>query len=195
MLPVGRVDDVERVLALLLPDAGLAPVPAEEQPAVPVAVPELAAVPAAVSGAAVLPVAPVAPTPSLVERGLTSKGGADGYTNAPRRAAWLRPFSWRRTGFALTPNTVLLRRGVIARELTLVPFARVQSVGVSQGPIQRRLDLGGVHLHTVAGPVSAQLGVLDRLVAAELFEQLARGAVASAASDTSHHWGTPPEVL
>ncbi|AMB57576.1 PH domain-containing protein [Microterricola viridarii] len=187
VLPVGRLDDVERVLALLLPGSGLMPELAAAT------APEPAFSPEGMSGP--VPVAPAAASPSLIERGLTSKGGADGYSNAPRRAAWLRPFSWRRTGFALTPNTVLLRRGVIARELTLVPFARVQSVGLSQGPIQRRLDLSGVQLHTVAGPVSARLSVIDTRVCAELFEQLAGGAVASAASDTSHHWGTPQEAF
>ncbi|PPL19867.1 PH domain-containing protein [Microterricola pindariensis] len=206
VLPVGRIDDVERVLALLLPGAGLQPEPADA--AAPALAVSVGMPPAAGDGAlagapdgalsglpGAAPVAPVAATPSLIERGLTSRGGADGYTNAPSRAAWLRPFSWRRTGFALTASTVLLRRGVISRELTLVPFARVQSVGASQGPIQRRLGLGGVQLHTVAGPVSARLGVIDRAVSAELFEQLAAGAVASGASDTSHHWGTPQEAF
>ncbi len=182
VLPVGRIDDVERVLALLLPEAGLLP-EASQPPMTDAATAIPGGEPAALA------------TPSIVERGLTSRGGADGFTNAPRRAAWLRPFSWRRTGFTLTPNTVLLRRGVIARELALVPFARVQSVGVTQGPIQRRLGLGGVALHTVAGPVSAQLSVIDQHVVAELFEKLAAGAVASGASDTSHHWGSPQEVL
>lgn len=206
VLPVGRIDDVERVLALLLPESGLLPagsgftalapgaVPAEpaERPALTI---ELPAAPSAESATGLpteleLPTVADAAIPSLIERGLVSKGGADGFTNAPRRAAWLRPFSWRRTGFALTENTVLLRHGVVARELALVPFARMQSVGVTQGPIQRKLRLGGVHLHTVAGPVSARLSTIDDTVAAELFETLAAGAVASDASDTSHRWGS-----
>lgn len=216
VLPVGRIDDVERVLALLLPESGLLPAGSGFTALAPGAVPAersaLTAEPAAgvpaepaarlatessteSSTSAELPTAELptsadAAIPSLIERGLVSTGGADGFTNAPRRAAWLRPFSWRRTGFALTENTVLLRHGVVARELALVPFARMQSVGVTQGPIQRRLRLGGVHLHTVAGPVSARLNTLDDMVAAELFETLSAGAVASDANDTSHRWGS-----
>jgi putative membrane protein len=210
VLPVGRIDDVERVLALLLPESGLLPAgsgftalapgavpaapPAPVEPGTGMGVDTATALPTALPPAAELPAelptAADAAIPSLIERGLVSKGGADGYTNAPRRAAWLRPFSWRRTGFALTENTVLLRHGVISRELALVPFARMQSVGVAQGPIQRRLRLGGVHLHTVAGPVSARLSTIDDGVAAELFETLSAGAVASGASDTSHRWGS-----
>ncbi|MET1020403.1 MAG: PH domain-containing protein [Microterricola sp.] len=205
VLPVGRIDDVERVLALLLPESGLLPagtgftalapgaVPVEPPAPTAEAPTELSNVLSAERSAelpAELPSADDAAIPSLIERGLVSKGGADGFTNSPRRAAWLRPFSWRRTGFALTENTVLLRHGVVARELALVPFARMQSVGATQGPIQRRLRLGSVHLHTVAGPVSARLTTIDHTVAAELFETLGAGAVASGANDTSHRWGS-----
>ena len=125
---------------------------------------------------------------ALIRRGLTSRGGDDGFVNAPRRAAWLRPFSWRRTGYAVSSGAVLLRRGVLARELVLVPLARLQSVGINQGPVRRRLRLASARLHTVAGPVSATLGVIDVGEAERLLETVTAGAVASADSDTSHHW-------
>jgi len=125
---------------------------------------------------------------ALIQRGLTSRGGDDGFANAPRRAAWLRPFSWRRTGYAVSAGAVLLRRGVLSRELVLVPLARLQSVGINQGPVRRRLRLASARLHTVAGPVSATLGVIDVGEAERLLETVTAGAVASADSDTSHHW-------
>ena len=125
---------------------------------------------------------------ALIQRGLTSRGGDDGFVNAPRRAAWLRPFSWRRTGYAVSAGAVLLRRGVLSRELVLVPLARLQSVGINQGPVRRRLRLATARLHTVAGPVSATLGVIDVGEAERLLETVTAGAVASADSDTSHHW-------
>jgi len=125
---------------------------------------------------------------ALIGRGLTSRGGDDGFHNAPRRAAWLRPFSWRRTGYAVAADVALLRRGVLARDLVLVPLARLQSVGIDQGPIRRRLRLATARLHTVAGPVSATLGVIDSNESVRLFEAVSAGAVASADSDTSHHW-------
>ena len=37
---------------------------------------------------------------ALIQCGLLSRGGDDGFRNAPRRAAWLRPFSWRQIGRA-----------------------------------------------------------------------------------------------
>ncbi|TFC95911.1 hypothetical protein E3T28_12900 [Cryobacterium sinapicolor] len=128
---------------------------------------------------------------TLIERGLRSKGGDDGFTNAPRRAAWLHPFSWRRTGYTVSDGIALLRRGVIARELVLVPLARLQSVAISQGPVTRMLRLGSARLHTVAGPVSAYLGVVDAAEALVFFDRIASGAVSSAQADTSHHWNQP----
>ncbi len=125
---------------------------------------------------------------ALIERGMRGAGGSDGFVNAPRRAAWLRPFSWRRTGYAVSAGVALLRRGVISRELILVPLARLQSVGIDQGPIRRMLRLASARLHTVAGPVVASLSVVDVDEAVRLFERIAAGAVESANLDTSHRW-------
>ncbi|MEF3403213.1 PH domain-containing protein [Agromyces sp. CCNWLW203] len=152
VLPVGTVDDVHRVLALLLPDAA-----AEVEP--------------------------------LVDAGLVGRGDDGGFSVTPKRAAWLRPFSWRRIGLAETAGVAVIRRGALIRSLSLVPLARMQSVALSVGPIERALDLATLRLHTVTGPVSAVVPVADLPVATALFERLAHEAIERAASDTSHHWG------
>ena len=126
---------------------------------------------------------------SLLDGGLFGKGSAgDGYTSSPPRAAWLRWFSWKRNGFAITPEGVLLRKGAVWRELIIVPTPRVQSVSVSQGPLYRRCRLASVHLHTVAGPISAKLGAVDQSVALEFFRTVATVTISSATADTSHRW-------
>jgi putative membrane protein len=126
---------------------------------------------------------------ALVERGLTARGtDDDGFVNSPRRAAVLRWFSWRRNGFALRPGAILLRKGAIWRELIVVPDPRLQSVSVRQGPLLRRLRLASVHLHTVSGPIVAQLGALDRDDALAFFEASSAAAVRAARLDTSDHW-------
>ena len=138
--------------------------------------------------ALLLPDAATAVDP-FVDAGLTGRDGAGGFSRTPRRAAWLRPFSWRRIGWAGVDGIALLRRGWLLRSLTFVPLARMQSVAVTVGPVQRLLDLASVRIHTVAGPVVATLPVADRTEAGELFERLADEAVERAASDTSHRWG------
>jgi len=124
----------------------------------------------------------------LVFSGLESKGGDDGFTNSPKRAAVLRWFSWRRNGFALTPSATLLRKGAIWRELVIVPDARMQSVAVRQGPILRRLKLAGIRIHTVAGPITPSLGALDVAAVLSFFAETADAAVRNGSTDTSHRW-------
>ena len=153
ILPVGDVEDVRRVLGLMLPEF---------------------------AGDEAL---------ALAEIGLGGRGDLDdGFTSSPRRAAVLRWFSWRRNGFAVSPGSVLLRKGAIWRELVIVPHPRVQSVSVAQGPLLRRLRLVSAHVHTVAGPISAQLGAIDRDAALLLFERVADAAVRASGLDTSHRW-------
>src|SRR5690554_3885316 len=125
----------------------------------------------------------------LLEDGLTAKGTeGDGFVNSPRRAAWLRWFSWQRNGFAITPDAILLRQGVVWRTLVVVPAPRVQSVSVSQGPLYRLCRLASIQLHTVAGPISAELGAVDRDAALSFFTEVADVTVQSVAADTTHRW-------
>lgn len=124
----------------------------------------------------------------LFERGLAGRDGDADFTVSPRRAAVVRWFSWRRNGFALFPGAVLLRRGAIWRELAIVPTPRVQSVAVEQGPLARSLRLANVHVHTVAGPISARLGALGADDAQALFRDVAAAAVAAASADRTHRW-------
>jgi putative membrane protein len=123
----------------------------------------------------------------LVVSGLARALPGDGYTGSPRRAAVFRWFSWRRNGFALEPEAVLLRRGAIWRSLIVVPTARMQSVSLRQGPLLRMLRLADVHVHTVAGPIRATLEDLDAVVAAGFFRDVASSGVAAAQRESVAH--------
>lgn len=128
---------------------------------------------------------------SLVEDGMlaAARGTAeDPYTTTPRRARWLRPLSWRRNGLLLTPREVLLRRGMLRRTLVLLPLARLQSVRIAQGPVDRALRIAGITGHTVAGQVSGSVGILDRDDALAAWAGIESAALAAAAGDRSHRW-------
>ncbi|HXR43748.1 MAG TPA: PH domain-containing protein, partial [Pseudolysinimonas sp.] len=131
----------------------------------------------------------------LVEAGLQRGRPGDGYTTSPRRAAVIRWFSWRRNGFALEPEAVLLRRGAIWRELIVVPMARMQSVAVHQGPLLRALRLASAHVHTVAGPIRASVGALDTAVVDGMFRDVAAAGIAAAQADRTHRWRADAPVL
>jgi putative membrane protein len=199
LLPVGDEADVRRVLELVLPElVGVAA--AEVQAEVQAEAREEASGPSAESASTAEPAqtgadAHASRTLSLVEDGLTSRGSEGGFTTSPRRAAVLRWFSWRRNGFRTAPGALLLRKGAIWRELVVVPLPRMQSVGLSQGPLLRRLRLAAVHLHTVQGPIIATIGALDQDDAMRFFEGAARDAVTSARADRTHRWGASSESL
>ena len=125
----------------------------------------------------------------LAEHGLTAPGGPDdGFTNSPRRAAWLRWFSWRRNGFAVTASAVLIRKGAIWRELVIVPHPRLQSVAIAAGPLYRAMHLVGAQLHTVSGPITPSLGAIDRDAGIRFFRDVAGAAIEGAARDATHRW-------
>jgi putative membrane protein len=128
----------------------------------------------------------------VVVRGLTGRGGDEDFIPAPRRARWLRPLAWRRTGFRLTDQTVLARAGFLHRELVVVPDARMQSVSLRQGPFERMLRVATVHPHVVSGPVPTRLRLVDVDRASALFGELAAIGVGARLADVSHRWGDRP---
>jgi putative membrane protein len=70
---------------------------------------------------------------------------------APRRAALKSPLRYRHLAIAVSDRTVATRSGRLGVRTSWVPLAKVQSLRWVQGPVQRRLRLGGVHVD-VAGP-------------------------------------------
>ncbi|MDQ7904286.1 PH domain-containing protein [Phytohabitans sp. ZYX-F-186] len=77
------------------------------------------------------------------------------FTPPSRRARWLHPLSWRILGAALTDQVVAHREGLLTRQVLVVPYARIQSVRVVRGPLQRRLGLATVYADTAGGPSAA----------------------------------------
>ncbi|AAT89837.1 hypothetical protein ATY41_04540 [Leifsonia xyli subsp. xyli] len=122
--------------------------------------------------------------------GMTSRG-RDDFTGSPVRAAWVRPLSWRRTGYRNIDGALLLRRGFVWRSLAIVPLARLQSLELLQGPVDRALGLTAARFHTVSGPVRPRLAAIDAETGVALFETVSTDAIAAARSDQSHRWGAP----
>lgn len=79
-------------------------------------------------------------------------------TGVPRRARWLHPFAQPVLGAGLGERVFAARRGALTRELVIVPYARIQSVRVVRGPLQRALGLATVHVDTAGGAGAAAQG-------------------------------------
>lgn len=125
---------------------------------------------------------PLLERPAL-ETASLGDGPAPGWALVSPRARWLDPWSWRRTGYAVSEHGVLIRHGRFSRQVVIVPHARIQSLTLRAGPLQRRLDLAGVHLISIPGPVKPHVPHLDLHAAEQLLtEQTARSREARAAA-------------
>jgi membrane protein YdbS with pleckstrin-like domain len=89
-------------------------------------------------------------------------------------AWWLRLVSRavRSWGYAEREDDLLIRRGVLVRRLTIVPYGRMQFVDVRIGPIERLLGIATVQLHTAAAATDAYIPGLPTEEAARLRDVL-----------------------
>ncbi|MDO5676114.1 MAG: PH domain-containing protein [Propionibacteriaceae bacterium] len=100
------------------------------------------------------------------------------------KAKWLTPITFSTHTWGIGEHVVVTTHGLLERVTTIVPHRRMQSASIHQGPIQRRLKVASVHVHTTDGPVNQRLYHLDEAVARQVFEEQvarAREARASAA--------------
>ncbi|QQO77278.1 PH domain-containing protein [Actinomyces sp. HMT897] len=118
---------------------------------------------------------------------------------APRRSRWLAPLGWRCQAVALTSTCVVIRRGRWRRRVTVVPYPRIQSLRLRQGPVARRLGLAGVLLNMV--DATSLMGCLvrrmDQADAARTGEMVARRALERREQEHLDRWleraaGTAP---
>ena len=89
--------------------------------------------------------------------------------------------SVRSWGYAERADDLLVTRGVLNRQLVVVPYGRMQFVDVTAGPLDRRFGLATVQLHTAAAATDAQIPGLVPAEAARLRDRLAARGEAGAA--------------
>jgi putative membrane protein len=130
-----------------------------------------------------LGVAPPGDARSVVAAAMSGSGGDQGFVTSPRQARWLDPLAWRRNGYRVTDEALLVRRGRLHRHVEFVPHARTQSCGIRQAMLQRPLGLASFHLHSTPGPIDPVVPHLSTADAAVLLaEQAARARRARAAA-------------
>ena len=88
---------------------------------------------------------------------------------------------WAAWGYAEREDDLLVRRGVLVRRLSVVPYGRMQYVDVTAGPLDRRLGLARVTLHTAAAASDASIPGLPAAEADRLRDRLAALGEARAA--------------
>jgi membrane protein YdbS with pleckstrin-like domain len=79
----------------------------------------------------------------------------------------------RAIGYAERADDLLVRRGIMFRQLVVVPYGRMQYVDVTAGPLARRFGFAAVQLHTASPATTASIDGLAPEEAARLRERLA----------------------
>ncbi len=75
-------------------------------------------------------------------------------------------------GYAERDDDLLVRHGLLIRRLSIVPYARMQFVDVTAGPLERLFNLATVQLHTAAAASDARVPGLRPVEAARLRDRL-----------------------
>ena len=78
----------------------------------------------------------------------------------------------RAWGYAERDQDLLVRHGLLIRRLSIVPYARMQFVDVTAGPLERAFGLATVQLHTAAAASDAKVPGLPPEEAARLRDRL-----------------------
>ena len=94
---------------------------------------------------------------------------------------WWPRARYEHWSFALGPATLELRRGVLWRSETSVPYFRIQRVDIERGPVERRWGVAELRVRTAAHAGDARLPGIAETDA----EDLRRTILTRASDDTT----------
>ena len=120
------------------------------------------------------PIALAAAIPSWVFGGATAGIPVTAAVVLLAAFAWLvlrgRYRSW---GYLERADDLVVRHGLLFRQVSVVPYGRMQFIDVSAGPIDRLFGLATVQLHTAAAASDARIPGLAQEEADRLRDRLA----------------------
>jgi membrane protein YdbS with pleckstrin-like domain len=85
---------------------------------------------------------------------------------------WALERNWHSWRYLERDDDLLINRGVLWRQLTVVPYGRMQLVEVVSGPLERRFGLARLQLHTAAAASDAAIPGLAPTEAERLRDRL-----------------------
>jgi membrane protein YdbS with pleckstrin-like domain len=88
-------------------------------------------------------------------------------------ALWLMKRRVRAIGYLEREDDLLIRKGLLFRELMVVPYGRIQYLDLEAGPLDRAFGLSNLTINTAAGGLDASLPGLEPEEAAHLRDRLA----------------------
>ena len=126
---------------------------------------------------------------ATIDAALEGHGEASGFLTSPRRVRVLDPLSWRHNGLLVTRTALIVRQGRFSRTVLVVPHERTQSLGMAQGPLERRLKVASMISHSVSGPAGNPTAHhLDEIVVRTVLEHQAERARTARAQERPEEW-------
>ena len=112
-----------------------------------------------------------------------------GFIRISARGRIFSPLGRRREAIALTGTCVILRTGRWWRRVSVIPYERIQSLRVRQGPLARRLRLAKIHFDMVDNtPVRVELSNLDLADAAAVERAVSERALRRRREENLDRW-------
>lgn len=94
--------------------------------------------------------------------------GAVAALGAGGLAAWWTTLVWRAWQFRVDDDALHLRRGVLTRHESTIPYHRVQHIDLEAGPLERRMGLTSLVLRTASASSDSTVPGIDARDAEEL---------------------------
>ncbi|NDR53048.1 PH domain-containing protein [Actinomyces sp. 565] len=165
LLPVGRRETALRALWLVVPDLGVAD---------PDAFLEVALTGSDHDG--------------VGDVDLDAGAAGRGFIRISPRGRPFSPLAWRREAIALTDTCVVLRLGRWWRRISVIPYERIQSLRLVQGPLARRRGLAALHLDMVDAEIGRSLSNLDLNDAASIERVISERALRRRREERLDRW-------
>ncbi|CED92703.1 PH domain-containing protein [Actinomyces succiniciruminis] len=111
-----------------------------------------------------------------------------GFIRISPRGRLFSPLAWRREAIALTYTCVVLRLGRWRRRISVIPYERIQSLRLVQGPCARRRGLAALHLDMVDAEIGRSLSNLDLNDAAAIERVISERALRRRREERLDRW-------
>ncbi|WP_321780649.1 PH domain-containing protein [Schaalia cardiffensis] len=125
---------------------------------------------------------------AFMSAALDGTGEGVGFIPVSTRARILDPLVKKRRAVALTQTCLVIRDGWLSWDLSVIPVERVQSLKLTQGPLERRLSLADVEAQIVPGTTPCRARHLDVSVAVALSEGLRERARIRRTKEPPERW-------
>ena len=111
-----------------------------------------------------------------------------GFVRVSRRGRVFHPLTWRRAAIVLTDTCVIIRHGRWRRQVSVIPYERIQSLNVQRGPLDRRLSLASLRFDMVAREVPTSIPNLEAADAKALAAQISQRALRRSSAEQLDRW-------